>query len=614
MSLLKTINLSIRFGGLKALESLSMEINEGEIVGLIGPNGAGKTTVFNLLTGVYQPTAGSITLDGHTLAGYRPDQIVDRGMARTFQNIRLFKRMTVIDNIKTGFHHTGKYKLGSALLRLPAFWREEGGYDRRARELLGVFNMEELAGQLADSLPYGQQRKLEICRALASDPKILLLDEPAAGMNPTETEELMRIIRRIRDRFGITILLIEHDMHLVMGICERIVVLNYGRKLAEGRPAEISNDERVINAYLGGGDEAFIEEMAQLSEKPENGARDWARGRAVELNLQLRYETRRRPRFPLITARDLDEDMGFWASIWARMRAKNNNGGGRDSAADYEKGSAIRIEAADGGEIVYVNAEQESPDVSGSEMTLPLRDAKDAMLLVDDLHVYYGSIHAIKGVSFAVYPGEIVTLIGANGAGKTTVLQTISGLLRPRQGRICFMGKEIHKVPPASILHMGLAQVPEGRRIFTQLTVEENLALGAYSRSDRASIAADMDKFYRHFPILKERRKQMAGTLSGGEQQMLAIARALMSRPDLLLLDEPSMGLSPLLVQEIFRAINNVRSEGTTILLVEQNARMALCIADRAYVLETGRVAISGSAAQLLGDDKVRRAYLGIVD
>ncbi|NLZ56541.1 MAG: ABC transporter ATP-binding protein [Clostridiaceae bacterium] len=236
------------------------------------------------------------------------------------------------------------------------------------------------------------------------------------------------------------------------------------------------------------------------------------------------------------------------------------------------------------------------------------------MLLVDDLHVYYGSIHAIKGVSFAVYPGEIVTLIGANGAGKTTVLQTISGLLRPRQGRICFMGKEIHKVPPASILHMGLAQVPEGRRIFTQLTVEENLALGAYSRSDRASIAADMDKFYRHFPILKERRKQMAGTLSGGEQQMLAIARALMSRPDLLLLDEPSMGLSPLLVQEIFRAINNVRSEGTTILLVEQNARMALCIADRAYVLETGRVAISGSAAQLLGDDKVRRAYLGIVD
>lgn len=235
------------------------------------------------------------------------------------------------------------------------------------------------------------------------------------------------------------------------------------------------------------------------------------------------------------------------------------------------------------------------------------------MLNVTDIHVYYGAIHALKGLSFHVEEGEIVSLIGANGAGKTTAMQTVSGLLRARTGDITFMGTNISKMEPHKIVKMGLAQVPEGRRVFASLTVQENLEMGAYTRSgkDAAGIAADLEKVFVRFPRLRERRKQVAGTLSGGEQQMLAIGRALMSRPKMLLLDEPSMGLAPILVQEIFDCIKEVNQEGTTVLLVEQNAKMALSISHRAYVLETGKLFLEGSAAELLSNDEIKRAYLG---
>ena len=233
-----------------------------------------------------------------------------------------------------------------------------------------------------------------------------------------------------------------------------------------------------------------------------------------------------------------------------------------------------------------------------------------AMLAVNDIHVYYGSIHAVKGVSLEVNEGEIVTLIGANGAGKSTVLNTISGLLHPRGGSVTFLGQDLKGVPPHKLVARGMAQVPEGRRIFLQMTVEENLEMGAYTQS-KASIDGSIEDVYRRFPRLQERRKQIAGTLSGGEQQMLAMGRALMSHPRLLMLDEPSMGLAPILVEQIFDIIRELHAAGTTILLVEQNAQAALSVADRAYVLETGRISLSGTGAELMASDKVREAYLG---
>ena len=234
----------------------------------------------------------------------------------------------------------------------------------------------------------------------------------------------------------------------------------------------------------------------------------------------------------------------------------------------------------------------------------------EQILKVENINVYYGAIHAIKGVSLHVDEGEVVTLIGANGAGKSTTLQTISGLLRSRTGSVEFCGENISKLPPHKIVERGLAQVPEGRRIFLQMSVQENLEMGAYTRSG-AGVDEDIERVYEQFPRLKERRRQIAGTLSGGEQQMLAIGRALMSRPKLLMLDEPAMGLAPILVEQIFDIIQSLHKSGTTILLVEQNAQMALSVADRAYVMETGVISLSGTGRELAESDQVKKAYLG---
>lgn len=251
--LLETKNLGITFDGLKAVEGVALQIDHGELVGLIGPNGAGKTTIFNLLTGVYVPTEGEILIEGENVVGKNPHQLVEKGITRTFQNIRLFKELSVLDNVKMAFHHKMTYGVAQAIIRLPGtkYWKEEAQTDEKARELLKLFKMENLAKECAKNLPYGEQRKLEIARALATDPKLLLLDEPAAGMNPQETKDLMETIKFIKNHFKVAVLLIEHDMKLVMGICERIVVIDYGRVIARGTPDEIKANPKVIGAYLG---------------------------------------------------------------------------------------------------------------------------------------------------------------------------------------------------------------------------------------------------------------------------------------------------------------------------------------------------------------------------
>ncbi|MBQ8435348.1 MAG: ABC transporter ATP-binding protein [Oscillospiraceae bacterium] len=251
MALLEVKNLGISFGGLRAVDEFNIKIEKGALYGLIGPNGAGKTTIFNLLTGVYKPTDGTITLDGVNLTGKTTAEICNSGIARTFQNIRLFNQLSVLDNVKTGLHNHYSYSTATGIFRLPKFFRREKEMDKKALELLKVFDLDSEADVLASNLPYGKQRKLEIARALATSPKLLLLDEPAAGMNPNETAELMDTIRFVRDNFDMTILLIEHDMSLVSGICEKLSVLNFGQLLCEGETTQVLSNPEVIKAYLG---------------------------------------------------------------------------------------------------------------------------------------------------------------------------------------------------------------------------------------------------------------------------------------------------------------------------------------------------------------------------
>ncbi len=507
---------------MRAVDGVSLEVEQGSIQGLIGPNGAGKTTLVNVITGYTRMQAGRAWLESDELTGLPAHRIAGLGVARTFQNIRLFKDLTALDNVIIGMHVRRRDDTLAQLATLPFFRRTEKTRIKEAYTLLETVGLPgSVAARHAATLPYGDQRRLEIARALALKPRLLILDEPAAGMNPSEKQGMRELIERL-NADGLTILLIDHDMRLVMGVCRRVAVLNFGKKIADGTPEEVSTDATVIKAYLGTGGEREVHSAP--------GATGVDEERAVE------------------------------------------------EAAASSRGA---------------------------------KEPEKAILDVEDLTVSYGAIVAVRGVSFRVAAGEIVALIGANGAGKSTILNTLSGLIRPQSGTANFDGLDLASAKASAIVRRGLVQVPEGREILARQTVLENLELATWGRRDGASVRKRIDEVLKRFPILGERRELSAGSLSGGEQQMLAIARGLLARPRLLLLDEPSLGLAPQMVDEVFRAIGEIHDEGTTILLVEQNALRALAIADRAYVIETGRILISGSGDDLLHNPAVRRAYLG---
>ena len=521
--LLRLDNVQRHFGGVHAVDGVSLEVEQGSIYGLIGPNGAGKTTLVNVVTGYVPFQSGRAWLESDELTGLPAHRIAALGISRTFQNIRLFKDLTAQENVLVGMHARRHDDTLAQLATLPMFRRDQATRLEEAHRLMETvgLNAKAIGRRSAGTLPYGDQRRLEIARALALKPRLLILDEPAAGMNPSEKQGMRELIERL-NKDGLTVLLIDHDMRLVMGVCTRVAVLNFGRKIADSSPKEVSTDAGVIKAYLGTGGDREVSSAPGAS--------------------------------------------------------------GVDEAVEVVEAAATSRATA---------------------------EPQNAILEVRDLSVSYGAVNAVRGASLRVVGGEVVALIGANGAGKSTILNTLSGLIRPDSGTATFDGLDLTAASPSAIVRHGLVQVPEGREILARQTVLENLELATWARRDHAATGKDIEAAMKRFPILGERRALRAGTLSGGEQQMLAIARGLLAKPRLLLLDEPSLGLAPQMVDEVFAAIAEIHDEGTTILLVEQNALRALAIADRAYVIETGQILLTGSGDDLLHNPAVRRAYLG---
>jgi branched-chain amino acid transport system ATP-binding protein len=488
--------LAISFGGVRAVADVSFTAESGKLTSVIGPNGAGKSTLLNLLSGFYRPDAGAITLGDRRLAGLPAYAVARAGIARSFQTSQLFAGLSVADNVLVALRG---HRLGGFFPWAP---RRAGRAERRlADSLLDFVGCTGASERPAEDLPHVEKRLVEIARALAQRPSVLLLDEPAAGLGERDKERLAALLRRIAAT-GVAVVLVEHDMSLVMELSDRVVVLDAGRCIAVGSPATVQSDPVVIKAYLG--DSAF----------------------------------RPQPR------------------------------------------------------------------------VAPLPPSARPALTAAGLHAAYGAIKVLKGIDVTVGEGELVAVLGANGAGKSTMMRALSGLLRPVQGSIRLGSDEISAAAAHRIARAGLVLVPEGRQVFPELSVLDNLRLGAYARRG-AALEAEVERLLARFPALRERRRQRAGLLSGGEQQMLALARGLIAAPRVLLLDEPSLGLAPAIIARLFAVLAQLREEGITLLLVDQMAGMALALADRAYILETGRVVGAGAAADIAGDAALRQAYLG---
>lgn len=531
MSLLTVKDLTIRFGGIVAVDNVSFSVEPGEVFTIVGPNGAGKSTIFNLISRFYKPSAGSLHFDGKNITRMMPEQIAQLGIARTFQNIELFEHSSVLQNLLVGRHSSRSTNFLQDIFFTPGTRREEIKHREHVEGVIDFFDLQSYRNSLIAGLPYGVRKVVELARALASSPKIILLDEPASGLSVEETQDMAFWIEDMQKDMGLTVLMVEHDMGLVSKVSDRVLALADGKPLAIGTAEEVQKNPAVIEAYLG---------------DPE----------------------------AIVSSAD-------------------------SAAAIVTSASAVSTDATH-----IISAD------SAADVTAGVPD--NNVLELNNIETNYGPVLALRGVSLKVPKGQIVTILGANGAGKTTLLKTVCGVMDPTKGQVLLNGNEIQGHEPDHIVKAGVAHVPEGREVFPLLSIEENLMMGAYSRRDRSEVKQDFAMVMDYFPVLKERRQQTAGTLSGGQQQMLAIGRGLMTRPSVLLLDEPSLGLSPLLVQEIFGIIQRLNSEqGVTMLLVEQNASVALKTAHYGYVLEIGRIVMADQAQKLLESQDIQEFYLG---
>jgi branched-chain amino acid transport system ATP-binding protein len=494
--LLELKQVSKRFGAVTAVNDLSFSIADGEVLGVMGPNGSGKTTLLNLIMGVYPLDRGEIRFSGVRINGLPTDEISRFGVGRTYQIPQPFQRMTVLENLMVGDLFGGNHQ------SLP-FARAN------ALSVLKRVGLSEKAESEAGKLGLLDLKRLELGRALSVRPRLLLLDEIAAGLTAGEISALQRLIGELK-REGQTILLIEHVLKVMFDLSDRILVLNFGERIAEGTPVEIASDPEVHKIYLG---------IKKMDEGVDSG--------------------------PL---------------------------GASKKAAVSPTG----------------------------------------LLDVRNVNAAYGDFQALFNVSLDILEGEIVTLIGVNGAGKSTVIRVINRELPLLSGDILFRNKNIVPCKVHDIIGLGIAQCIEGRKLFPTLSVQENLDLGAYCRRAREKRNCTAEYVYKLFPILAKRRDQIARTLSGGEQQMLAIGRALMALPQLIMFDEISLGLAPVIIEDLYRAIVEINRQGTTILLVEQNVHLSLTIAHRAYVIERGRIVLSGNAAALRQEEQVKEVYFGL--
>ena len=472
--LLEASGLVKRFGGLVAVNGISFAIAPGEILGLIGPNGSGKSTVMSLVMGIHRPNAGSVKIDGVEVAGWPSHRIARQGVGLVFQHSRPLHRQTVLENIKLAL-------LRDSLLNfLP-----DPAIEPQARAVAARVGLTPVLARLPSTLPFADLRRLELAKAMARHPRVLLVDEPFAGLTRGETDDFAALISAFRQD-GCAVLLVDHNVKSVSALVDRVLAMYVGEPIAEGTPAEVMRNDTVRRVYLGG------TTLAEAGTRP--------------------------PRAKTATA-----------------------------------------------------------------------------LKVDDVSVFYGKAQALEGVSLHVEEGELVSVIGLNGAGKTTLFNAISGLV-PYSGAIHFGGNSLRGTSPAAIARGGIVQCAESRELFTDMSVRENLDLGG-QHQPRAAAARQLDTLFDLFPILRQRQSQAAGTLSGGEQQMLTIARALMMQPRLLILDEPTLGLAPVILEQISLAITRLReTTPMTILLGEQNVTFALPHADRIYVLEHARVVWEGRA------------------
>ena len=510
--------VSVNFRGLKALQQVDIQVPDGAIVGLVGPNGAGKSTLLGVLSGDIVARAGTVRLAGQDVSGLGPEARVRRGLARTFQLPELFDELTVRE------HLTLPRRLAQAPSRswsdplTGRFLRQDADEDAAVEALLDLLGLAQVADTPAGALPLGLCRLVEIARAAASRPRVILLDEPFSGLNPAESRLLSQALASLNRAQGIAMVLVEHDVEIVFGLSERVFVLDFGVIIAAGTPAEVQRDPAVRAAYLG--------------------------------------------------------DM-----------------------SDGSPGTSTTG----------------TPATTAAETTTPAPDSSDTaasgdLLTVSGLCLKYADATALEQVSFSVAPGSVTALLGPNGAGKSSVARAVSGLVRPQSGLISFDGEDITGAPADQIRRLGVAYLPEGRGVFRSLTVEENLRV-ALSGVPKGEQAAAIDSAIELFPVLGQRRRQTAGTLSGGEQQMLSLARVLTRRPRLLIADEISLGLAPLIVEEVFAGLGRVIELGVSVILIEQFVHRALAIADRCYVLRRGRLVWSGEASEA-GADLVEH-YLG---
>ncbi len=509
-------NLTKRFGGVTAVSEVSLQVAPGEAVGVIGPNGAGKSTLLKMLAGVYRPDAGSVHLAGTRIDGLRAHHVPRHGIALAHQIPRPFPTLTVRQNlvVAAGARHS---------------WLPKRHQHARIDAVLERCQLTAKAERPASTLPLLDRKRLELARAVASEPSVLLLDEVAAGLVGDELEQVIELVRGLHAD-GLSVVLVEHVEGVVRSLVSRVIVLEWGHVIAEGTPAQIEVDPRVQEVYLGTGHAATDPPLwpSALADPPGTG--DGA---------------------PTAPARVLDR------------------------------------------------------------LARPAPGDAAAALELSGIVAGYGDLIAVREVSLVVGRGEVVAVLGANGAGKSTLAAVASGLVRPAAGTVRLDGEDITARSAHNRARAGIAHVPEGRKIFAELTVSENLTLSVPLRLSQHEILSRLQAVHQVFPVLAERAGQQAGTFSGGQQQMLAIGRALMSRPRVLICDEISLGLAPVAIDALYDALRAVNAAGVCVLLIEQSVHRSAALADRAYVLERGRVSYQGDPVALTDEKTLRDAYFG---